>query len=127
MSQPILEFSIQPRLYETDALGHINNVSISGWLELGRTTLLERMASDHPAASVDAWVVVSVLAEFAAETFYGEDVLLRITEVTYGTTSMTIGCELWQGGKLTVRGQSVLVHRDPATGAKRPIPEDLKP
>ncbi len=126
MNQPILEFSIQPRLYETDALGHINNVSITGWLEFGRTKLLERMASDHPAASADAWVVVSVLAEFAAETFYGKDVLLRITEVVYGNTSMTIHCELWQGDQLTVRGKSVLVHRDPATGTKRPIPDDLK-
>lgn len=126
MSSPIIEFDIQPRFYETDALGHINNVAITGWLELGRTRLIEALSTTKAPLPADSWVVVSISTQFVAETFYGDDVTLRITAIKFGNTSLTIDCELWQSGRVTVRGQSVLVHRDPATGVKRELPESLK-
>lgn len=126
MTEPLLEFTIEPRFSETDALGHINNVAITAWLEFGRTRLIQHLANVTEALAPKSWVVVSVLIEFAAETFYGDDVTLKITGVSFGNTSMTVDCELWQKGRLTVRGKSVLVYRDPQTGDKKSIPDALK-
>ena len=126
MREPFLSLTIEPRFYETDALGHINNVAIAGWMELGRTQVIERLAAGEVAVPPESWVVVSLLVEFVAETFYGEAVTLKVTELGMGNTSLTVASELWQGGKLTVRGRAVLVHRNPATGAKQAIPEAMR-
>lgn len=117
---------IQPRFSETDALGHINNVAISSWIEFGRTRLLAELAQASAASAPESWVVVSVLIEFVAESFFGEDVVIKTTNLSFGNTSMTVECELWQAGRLTVRGKSVLVHRDAETGVKKPIPAALR-
>lgn len=122
----IPDITIQPRFSETDALGHINNVAISAWVEFGRTRLLGHLAAASEVAAPESWVVVSVLIEFVAESFFGEDVTLKTTGIHFGNTSMTVECELWQGGRLTVRGKSVLVHRDPETGEKKTIPDALR-
>jgi acyl-CoA thioester hydrolase len=126
LTAPIIEIPIEPRFYETDALGHINNVSIAGWMEMGRTQLIRHLATTGAQVPPESWVVVSLSIEFVAETFYGEDVLLSVTDLQLGNTSMTIHCELRQSGRVTVRCKSVLVYRDPSTGDKKPLPQEIR-
>jgi acyl-CoA thioester hydrolase len=71
-------------------------------------------------------VLASLKIDFIAETFYGTDVVATITDATIGNSSLTVACEMTQGGKLTVRGSAVLVHLEGV--AKRPsrIPDSLR-
>jgi len=38
--------AISPRVYETDAFGHINNTSVPGWFEKGREPLFRIFTPD---------------------------------------------------------------------------------
>ena len=117
--------TITPRFYETDALGHINNASIAAWFEVARITFIESLEKQNAASSVN-WILASLQIDFIAETFYGTDVIATVTDATAGNSSLTVSCEMTQGGKLTVRGKAVLVHLD--TESKRPsrIPDSLR-
>jgi len=122
---PKHSLTITPRFYETDALGHINNASIAAWFEVARITFIESLGKQTAASSVN-WILASLQIDFIAETFYGADVIATVTDATAGNSSLTVICEMSQGGKLTVRGKAVLVHLD--TQSKRPsrIPDGLR-
>jgi acyl-CoA thioester hydrolase len=116
---------ITPRFYETDALGHINNASIAAWFEVARITFLESLGEGE-AESAMSWVLASLQIDFIAETFYGSDVIATVTGARAGNSSLTVVCEMSQGGKLTVRGTAVLVHLDAATKSPSRIPDGLR-
>ena len=120
------DFSITltPRFYETDALGHINNVAITAWFEVARVRLLEQLGA-HEHAPTD-WVLAGIQMDYVDETFYGQDVQVRIVAISVGNTSLTICCEMYQGERLTVKGKAVLVHIDLETKTKLRIGDPLR-
>ena len=82
LEPPLSDFSvtISPRFYETDALGHINNASITAWFEVVRVRYLESLSqSDFSAAK--AWILASIQVDFAAETFYGTEVVAKLNAI----------------------------------------------
>ena len=119
--------TLSPRFYETDALGHINNMSIAGWLEVSRTGFIASLARSG-GASVDAedWALASVQIDYLEETFFGTDVDLKVTAATIGNTSLTLTSEVWQAGRRTVSAKATLVHFDVAKKAKKRIPDSLR-
>ncbi|TGD73446.1 acyl-CoA thioesterase [Mangrovimicrobium sediminis] len=122
---PAFETTIKPRFYETDGLGHISNTVIPAWFEIGRTEFLQSLAGG-PGARRRVWLTASIQIDYVAETFYGSDVSVRVTDVKVGNTSLTLFGELWQDGKLTARGSSVLVHMAGEGGGKAPVPDDIR-
>jgi acyl-CoA thioester hydrolase len=116
--------TIEPRSYETDALGHINNNAITAWFEVLRVKLIGRLGEDIPMAQ--NWVLVSLAMDFLDETFYGRDVVITATEVAAGNSSLTIHCWMAQDGRRTVEGRAVLVHLDPETKRPAPIPDPFR-
>lgn len=121
------EFSvtIKPRFYETDALGHINNVTIPAWFEIARVGFLEELQGDDPDSAKN-WVLVSLQIDFKAETFYGSDVIVNITEASAGNSSLNVSCEMFQSGKLTVSGKAVLVYLGPQGKSPVRIPDRFR-
>jgi len=117
--------TITPRFYETDALGHINNAAIAAWFEVARIKFLESLGENGPD-SARSWVLASLHIEFVLETFYGQDVIARITGVKLGNSSLTVVCDMSQDGKVTVSGTAVLVYLDLQTKAPARIPEQLR-
>tara|TARA_R110002049_G_scaffold221643_10_gene393114 strand:+ start:3600 stop:4103 length:504 start_codon:yes stop_codon:yes gene_type:complete len=117
--------TISPRLYETDALGHINNATIAAWFEVIRMRFLESLA-DSNEAHLKSWILASVQIDFIAETFYGSDVTGKVVDAGIGNTSFTLHCEMWQGEKQTVRGKAVLVHMDVESHSPSRIPDQLR-
>ncbi|CAA0125457.1 Uncharacterised protein [Halioglobus japonicus] len=117
--------TISPRLYETDALGHINNATIAAWFEVIRMRFLESLA-DSNEAHLKSWILASVQIDFIAETFYGFDVTGKVVEASIGNSSFTLHCEMWQQGKQTVRGKAVLVHMDVQSHSPSRVPDHLR-
>ena len=117
--------TITPRLYETDALGHINNATIAAWFEVARVRFLESLAEDSPAFAHD-WILASIQIDFVDETFYGSDVAASITEASVGNTSLSVACRMIQDERLTVRGKAVLVHMDAQSKSPTRIPDSLR-
>jgi len=116
---------IEPRFYETDALGHINNASIAAWLEIVRMKFIESLVGADPIQA-QHWILASLQIDFAAETFFGDMVTARVTRAEPGNTSLTVYCELWQREALTVRGKAVLVFMDAQTRKPTPLPQTLR-
>lgn len=117
--------TISPRFYETDALGHINNASITAWFEVVRVRYLESLKNSDFSAAKD-WILASIQVDFVAETFYGNDVVAKITAANVGNSSLTIFCEMFQQDKLTVKGKAVLVYMDSAEKSPTRIPDGLR-
>ena len=117
--------TITPRLYETDALGHINNATIAAWFEVARVRFLESLAEGSPAFAHD-WILAAIQIDFVDETFYGSDVAASITEANVGNTSLTVACRMVQDERVTVRGTAVLVHRDSQSKSPTRIPDGLR-
>lgn len=120
------EITISPRLYETDALGHINNATIAAWFEVVRMRFLESLPPGSNEDNVKSWILASVQIDFIAETFYGSDVTGKVVEASIGNSSFTLQCEMWQGGKQTVRGKAVLVRMDLETNSPTRVPDALR-
>ena len=116
---------LEPRLYETDAMGHINNASIAAWMEVVRVRFLETLVEGGSAAGRD-WILASIHIDYVGETFYGEPVLASVVDAKVGRTSLTCTCEMSQGGRTTVKGVAVLVHWDPDTKQTTPVGDALR-
>ena len=119
------EITISPRLYETDALGHINNATIAAWFEVIRMRFLESLA-DSTEMHLKSWILASVQIDFIGETFYGTDVTGKVVDASIGNSSFTLHCEMWQSDMQTVRGKAVLVHLDLESKAPARIPDELR-
>ncbi len=92
--------------------------------EVLRVKLIGKLGEDVPMAQ--NWVVVSINMDYLDETFYGQDVALTATGLEAGNSSLTIHCEMVQGGRLTVKGRAVLVHLDPDTKRPQRIPDAFR-
>jgi len=118
----LIDFSItlSPRLYETDAMGHINNASIAAWFEVLRVRFMESLDVDALGRS---WILASVHIDYVGETFYGEDVTGRIVDAVVGNTSITFHGEMYQGERQTLKGTAVLVHMEYETKTTVRVPD----
>jgi acyl-CoA thioester hydrolase len=114
---------ISPRYYETDGLGHINNVSLAGWFETARIRALESLGAE---TGLMQWVLASIKIDFQGETFYGSDVTATVTGMRPGNTSLTIDCQMTQDGRNTAFGRAVMVHLGEIGGTPTPLPERLR-
>lgn len=116
---------ISPRFYETDAQGHISNVSIVGWFEAARTSLLTRVLADDVSSQVQ-WMLANINIDYLAETHFGSDVTIVLDKVIVGNTSLTMDCVMTQGGSECVRGRAVLVNIDPVSRSKQRVSDELR-
>jgi acyl-CoA thioester hydrolase len=117
--------SLQPRFVETDALGHVNNTVLPVWFEEARTPIFELFC---PGLDVNNWhlIIAKIEVEFLAEIYYGKKVEIRTYMEKIGNSSMVIGHEAWQEGKLTAKGNAVMIHFDHDSKSSKAIPEDTR-
>ena len=120
-----ISVTISPRFYETDAQGHISNVTIAGWFEAARTTLLTQVLADDIGSQVQ-WMLANVSIDYLAETHFGSDVTVILEGLQVGNTSLTMRCLMTQQDRECVRGKAVLVNIDPLTRGKRRISDELR-
>ncbi|MEY1661393.1 acyl-CoA thioesterase [Isoalcanivorax beigongshangi] len=116
---------IEPRFYETDAFGHINNTVIAGWFETGRRGVFELFSSDMDPRNLNL-ILARIEIDFVAQTYYGSEVEIRTWVERIGRTSFTVSQEAWQNDQCVARGQAVQVHFDWQTQAPAPLSEDQK-
>ena len=117
----MFEMTLQPRFYETDAFGHINNTTVSGWFETGREPLFALFRPDpaHPAR-LDL-ILARTEIDFIAQLHYGADVLIRTGIARIGNSSFVVAQEAWQHGVLAARGKAVQVCFDHQRQASMPL------
>lgn len=104
---------LQVRFSDTDASGHINNVSYIAYLELGRT----RYFSDvHGALNTFGlgWILGEVQCRYLAQGYFGDNLEIRCGTNGIGRASFRTGYEIanTETGVVLARGMSITVCYD---------------
>lgn len=118
----VVQQTITPRFYETDALGHINNTVINGWFETGRTPLFQIF---NPEMNLGTWnlILARVEIDYVAQTHYGTDVEIRSWIERIGNSSFVVAQEAWQNDACVAKGKAVQVFFNYSTQKTEPIPD----
>ena len=115
------EKRIEIRWRDLDALRHVNNAVYATYLEEARDEWMERALG----GSGDLWdyVLVRVAIDFRRELTQEDDaVLVRTRLARIGISSVTFAEEIVTlDGVVAAEAESVVVARDPETGASRPL------
>ena len=119
------ETRILPQFSDSDALGHINHISLIRWYEVARSPLYRFLFPNF--SNVDELLVlVHIDIDFIAEMQLDMEALIQ-TEITkIGNTSFTMSQEAWQDGKLCGRGNFVIVYFDLVNRKPLPIDDDFR-
>jgi acyl-CoA thioester hydrolase len=115
------EKRIEIRWRDLDALGHVNNAVYATYLEEARDEWMQRALEG--AGDLWDYVLVRIAIDFRRELTQGDDAVLVRTRLTrIGTSSLTLREDILKlDGTLSAEAESVVVARDRATGASRPL------
>jgi acyl-CoA thioester hydrolase len=121
----MFKLTINPKLLETDILGHINHSVLPMWFEGAREPLFRIFS---PELNVKAWPLIMAKIEivFKQQIFFGQPVHILTTISKIGSTSITIRQEVWQNEKLCSIGEIVNIHFNHQTQKAIPIPPNMR-
>jgi len=113
------------RWSECDLFGHVNHAAYFPWFEDIRTFGFEadglpRMTRDSPGTSI-----VDLQMRYAKALHYADEILVTGRVVEIRTTSFTMEYGVWRQG-LAALCRTVLVLMINSTGAKVPIPDEIR-
>ena len=121
----MFELEIEPRYNETDAMGHIGNTTLPVWFEHARNPLFKLC---HPSLTREDWslIVAKVEINYRQQTYYDYPVTVKSWVKSIGDKSFIFYQELYQQGKLTATGETVLVWFDYASSTTKAIPDEVR-
>lgn len=122
---------IKVRFSETDALGHLNNVSYIAYFEQGRLDYFESLGVMHDLLDPRgerAVVTADIECHYLAQVFYGQPLRMYVKTARMGTSSLDLHYALWNEatGQMAAVARGALVMIDRRTGKSTPIPEAIK-
>ena len=114
------------RYSDTDAQGHVNNVSFAAYLETGRTVLAQALGLPIGLHNGTHTVLARVEIDYRAELHWPASLDLGSTVVRIGRSSVTVIQGVFHGDVCVATGREVLVMVDTATGRSAPLPDALR-
>lgn len=116
---------IEPRVSETDGVGHINNTTIPVWLEAGRNPLFKLFTPDD---SFQNWkmIILKMNVEYVSQIYFGKNAEISTWINKIGNSSLELYEEIHQDGRLCAKGTAVYVNFNLQTQKSEPIPSHLR-
>ncbi|WP_101841999.1 thioesterase family protein [Halobacillus sp. Marseille-P3879] len=116
---------IDPRVSETDGVGHINNTVVPVWLEAGRNPLFKLFTPDH---NFDNWkmIIINMNIDFKSQIYFGYEVEIYTWVEKIGNTSLVLYEEVWQSDTLCASGHTTYVNFNVEKQASEKIPDDIR-
>jgi acyl-CoA thioester hydrolase len=116
---------IRARYCESDALGHINNVSYFIYFEQARVDFL----LDNQICDLSNWpfVLASVHCDYKRQMYVNDTCVIKTYINDIGRSSFKLGHEIrdQQSNELLAQGDAVLVHFDFIKQKSSPIPNEM--
>ena len=112
---------LQMRFCDTDALGHVNNVSFAAYAETGRVDFLKRLGK-----SVTSLILANVTIDYRRQIAFGESLRIDSWVATLGRSSITLGQTLWANEERSADIKSVVVHFDYKTGKPIELTSEIR-
>jgi len=103
---------------------HINNVAYARLFEEARIRFnlqMRGISSTRTFGEEVRMVVVANHLYFLQETFYPDPLQIGVGILEVGNASYTLGCGMFQAGRLVALNDTVVVHAH--EGSSRPLPE----
>lgn len=119
------ETIIEPRVSETDGVGHINNTTIPIWFEAGRNPIFKLFTPDD---SFENWrmIILNMRVEYVSQTYFGTPVKVCTWVKKIGNTSLQLYEELWQSDRLCAKGDVTYVNYNVKNEQSEPIPDGIR-
>jgi acyl-CoA thioester hydrolase len=116
---------IEPRISETDGVGHINNTTVPVWFEAGRNKVFKLFT---PEDTFDDWklILLKMNVEFLHQIYFGIDVEVRNWIKRIGNTSFELYEEIHQDSRLCAKGTVIYVNFNFETQHSEPIPDTIR-
>lgn len=114
---------------DMDALGHVNNARYFTWFESARIALFERVGLSSVGTPTVGPILAHTRCDFLAPVTYPAELVAGSRIDRLGNSSFTMGYAIARAaapGELVARGEGVVVLIDYTSGAKVPIPDDLR-
>ncbi|PKM23227.1 MAG: thioesterase [Gammaproteobacteria bacterium HGW-Gammaproteobacteria-14] len=121
----MFETYLQPRFYETDAFGHINNTTVAGWFETAREPLFRLLTPMLEARSLPL-ILARIEIDFVAQLYYGSEVLVTTAIEKIGNSSFVVLHKAYQGNVLAAKGRAVQVFFDHESQKSMPLPKEFR-
>ncbi|MCM3005349.1 acyl-CoA thioesterase [Priestia koreensis] len=119
--------SITTRLQETDALGHINNISYFIYFEEARIDFFKTLGFADSASNWH-YILASTQCNFRGQTYFDEKITIETTVKNIGNTSMNLHHVIRreETGEVLADGQAIVVYFNFIHQKSERIPEGLR-
>ncbi|MGM0922927.1 MAG: acyl-CoA thioesterase [Bacillota bacterium] len=117
--------TIEPRVSETDGVGHINNTTVPVWFEAGRNQLFDLF---NPERSFKDWkmIILNMNVDFISQIYYGKKVEVYSWVKRIGNSSLELYEEIHQDGELCAKGTVIYVHYNVHEKKSERIPDVIR-
>jgi acyl-CoA thioester hydrolase len=117
--------TIEPRVSETDGIGHVNNTTIPIWFEAARNPIFKLFTPD---LSFQKWkmIILNMNIDYSRQIYFGTNVEVYTWVKRIGNTSLELYEEIHQNGQVCAKGTSIYVNFNLETQKTEPIPQHLK-
>ncbi|SDI68561.1 acyl-CoA thioesterase [Natribacillus halophilus] len=90
---------IEPRVSETDGVGHINNTTLPVWLEAARNPIFKLFTPDD---SFDNWrmIILHTSIDYVSQIYFGTNVDVYTWVKRIGNSSLELDEEIHQSGTI---------------------------
>lgn len=121
----MVETPVQMRFADVDQLGHVNNVNLQHYFDIGKTGYYNEVLKTPVNWRKNAFIQRATNSEFLAQTRYEEPIVVRTKVEKVGTTSFTMYQEIvnLENGEIKAFSRSTLVMFDFEAQVKIPMPE----
>ncbi|MGI8314574.1 acyl-CoA thioesterase [Halobacillus mangrovi] len=116
---------LEPRVSETDGVGHINNTTVPVWFEAARNEIFKLFTPD---SSFDNWkmIILNMNVDYLGQIYFGTDVTIYTWVKRIGNSSLELYEELWQDGRLCAKGAVTYVNFNLQTQKSERIPDEVR-
>ncbi|GAB3053085.1 acyl-CoA thioesterase [Virgibacillus ainsalahensis] len=116
---------IEPRVSETDAVGHINNTTLPIWFEAARNPIFKLFTPDD---AFEKWrmIILHTSVDYERQIYFGKDVEVYTWVKRIGNTSLELYEEIHQDGNLCAKGKAIYVNYNRKKGKSEPIPAKVR-
>lgn len=114
---------------EMDAFGHVNNARYFTWFESARIALFLRVGLASGGAPEVGPILASTRCDFLVPVTYPAEIVCGTRIARLGTTSFTMeyaAARADDPARTVARGEGVVVLIDYRSGARVPLPPDLR-
>lgn len=123
-----IQTSIQQRFADADTLGHVNNIHLQEYFDLGKMELYRRILGQRIDWRGINLVLVSIKTDMMRQTRLGDDLCVESWVEKIGNKSMSVGQRLINkaDGVANAECHTVVVCFDFATQSAVPFPDEWR-